>query len=215
MIAPHALDGSADQDSLERLVADLGAAETCRLVNPYADHDPELDRPDGAAIRRANLLAYLEERRSPALLLVGEAAGYRGCRFSGIAFTSERSLSPERWSSLRASGWQELSATIVHRELGQLGLESRTLLWNAVPFHPTVDGQPLSNRTPSAAERKAGAVWLSRIIRLTQPGLAVAVGWSAAKSLPPGMPRVRHPATGGATLFGEQLGDLARQRGLA
>lgn len=72
MIAPHALDGSADQDSLERLVADLGAAETCRLVNPYADHDPELDRPDGAAIRRANLLAYLEERRSPALLLVGE-----------------------------------------------------------------------------------------------------------------------------------------------
>jgi hypothetical protein len=46
---------------LERLVANLGAAETGRLVNPYACHDPELDRPEGAAIRRANLLAYLEE----------------------------------------------------------------------------------------------------------------------------------------------------------
>ena len=46
------------------MVADLGAAETGRLVNPYADHDPELDRPDGAAIRRANLVAHLPGFRS-------------------------------------------------------------------------------------------------------------------------------------------------------
>jgi uracil-DNA glycosylase len=211
--AAASIDGNAGRDSLERLVTELGAAETRRLVNPYACNDPELDRPDGAA--RANLLAYLEERRSPALLLVGEAAGYRGCRFSGIAFTSERSLPRDRWSSQSARGWQEPSATIVHGTMVQLGLESRTLLWNAVPFHPAVEGLPLSNRTPSAAERRAGEQWLARIVRLTQPGLVVAVGRSAAKSLPDGTPCVRHPANGGAALFREQLRNLAREHGLA
>jgi uracil-DNA glycosylase len=215
MITGDPFDAHAERDSLERLVGDLGAAETGRLVNPYVCHDPELDRPDGAAIRRANLLAHLEERRSPVLLLVGEAAGYRGCRFSGIAFTSERTRPPEQWSSRRAAGWQESSATIVHGALGLLGLESSTLLWNVVPFHPTVDGRPLSNRTPSTSERRAGEIWLARIIRLTQPGVVVAVGRSAAESLPPGTPRVRHPANGGATLFREQLGDLVRELGLA
>lgn len=218
MVAPDASDANVEQDSLERLVADLGAAETGQLVNPYACHDPELDRPDGAAIRRANLLAYLGEHHSPALLLVGEAAGYRGCRFSGIAFTSERCLAPEQWSSRCEQGWIELSATIVHGELSLLGLESRTLLWNAVPFHPTVDGRPLSNRTPSAAERKAGEVWLARLIALTQPELVVAIGQKATKSLKAvdgGALRVRHPARGGATLFRAQLGDLVRECGLA
>lgn len=218
MIAPHAFDGSADQDSLRRLVADLGAAETGRLVNPYACHDPELDRPDGAAIRRRNLLGYLEERPTPTLLLVGEAAGYRGCRFSGIAFTSERSLAPETWSSRCEQGWIEPSATIVHGELNLLGLESRTLLWNAVPFHPSIDGQPLSNRTPFAAERKDGEKWLARLIALTQPGLVVAIGRKATKSLKAvhvGALSVRHPARGGATRFREQLRAIVQERGLA
>jgi uracil-DNA glycosylase len=218
MIAPHALDGSADQDSLQRLVADLGAAETGRLVNPYACHDPELDRLNGAAIRRTNLLAYLEERPSPAFLLVGEAAGYRGCRFSGIAFTSERCLAPEQWSSRCEQGWIEPSATIVHGELSLLGLESRTLLWNAVPFHPIIDGQPLSNRTPIPAELKAREEWLARLIALTQPGLAVAIGRKATKSLKAvhvGALSVRHPARGGAKLFREQLRAIVGGRELA
>jgi uracil-DNA glycosylase len=204
-------------DSLERLVADLGAAETDRLVNPYACHDPELDRPDGAVIRRQNLPAYLEAHRAPALLLVGEAAGYRGCRFSGIAFTSERSLAPERWSSLWQRGWIEPSATIVHRELAKLGLESQTLLWNAVPFHPAIEGRPLTNRAPSAAERRACEVWLARLIALTHPRLVVSVGRKAAQSLEsvsPGAHAVRHPANGGATLFRQQLRDLVQEHGL-
>jgi hypothetical protein len=205
-------------DSLERLVADLALAQTGLLVNPYSCHDPEFDRPDGAARRRANLLGYLQARRSPALLLVGEAAGYRGCRFSGIAFTSERSLAPERWTSTCEKGWIEPSATIVHGELGQLGLESRVLLWNAVPFHPAKDGQLLSNRTPSAPERRAGEEWLARLVALTQPGLVVAIGRKATRSLKAlnlGDLAVRHPANGGATLFREQLRAIVQARGLA
>jgi uracil-DNA glycosylase len=97
-------------------------------------------------------------------------------------------------------------------------LESRTLLWNAVPFHPTVGEQPLTNRTPSALERRAGEAWLARIIRLTQPGLVVAIGRKATKSLRTlklGDLVVRHPANGGATLFREQLRALVQERGLA
>jgi hypothetical protein len=211
-------NGRAEPDSLKRLVADLGDAETGRLVNPYACQDPELDRPDGAAIRQANLLAYLEERPTAAFLLDGEAAGYRGCRFSGIAFTSERSLAPERWSSRCEQGWIEPSATIVHGELNLLGLESRTLLWDAVPFHPSIDGQPLSNRTPFAAERTDGEEWLARLIALTQPGLVVAIGRKATKSLKAvyvGALSVRHPARGGATRFREQLRAIVRDRWFA
>lgn len=218
MVVLKVVVADPEPDSLARLVTDLGAADTGRLVNPYACHDPELDRPDGAAIRRANLLAYLEDRRSPALLLVGEAAGYRGCRFSGIAFTSERCLPAERWSSRSDVGWREPSATTVHGVLGELGLESSTLLWNAVPFHPAVNGRPLSNRTPSAREREAGEEWLVRLVGLTRPGLVVAIGRKASRSLTArklGDSSVRHPARGGATLFREQLKDLARERGLA
>ncbi|MEX2465175.1 MAG: hypothetical protein WD428_04775, partial [Gaiellaceae bacterium] len=45
---------------------------------------------EGAPVRRERLAAYLEEHAGAAWILVGEAAGYRGARVSGIPFTSER-----------------------------------------------------------------------------------------------------------------------------
>ena len=90
---------------------------------------------EGAGVRRERLRAYLESRRDAPLLLVGEAAGYRGARISGIPFTSERQLT--------GTGPAEASATIVHRVLAELGLEDSVLLWNVVPTHP---GTESSNR---------------------------------------------------------------------
>ena len=52
------------------------------------DCDLELERPDGAAIRRRNLRRYLQTFRDASYVLVGEAAGYAGCPFSGIPFNS-------------------------------------------------------------------------------------------------------------------------------
>jgi uracil-DNA glycosylase len=92
-----------------------------------------------------------------------------------------------------------------------------TILWNTVPFHPAVEGRPLTNRTPTASERRGGEEWLSRIVSLTQPHLIVAVGLKATitlKALNLGGLAVRHPANGGATLFREQLRSIARDRGL-
>ena len=53
------------------------------------------DVPGAAAIRLANLRAYLAERAGADVVALGEAAGYQGMRWSGIAFTSERDLA--RW----------------------------------------------------------------------------------------------------------------------
>lgn len=200
-------------DSLVGLVSDLVAAAPLTLVNPYACFAPTLDRPGGAATRAATLLAYLEARSQPALLLVGEAAGYQGCRFSGIAFTSERALPMSQWTSTKPEGWREPSATIVHDALKELGLEDRTILWNVVPFHPA-GRMPLSNRTPKAAERRAGTEWLRRILAITQPGVVAAIGRVAEVALGPGTPYLRHPARGGAGRFQDGLVKLARDRGL-
>jgi hypothetical protein len=149
-------------DDLERFVARLSASRLIGTVNPYSAEDevPELDRPGAAAIRRANLLDYLRSRQEPRLVLVGEAPGYRGCRFSGIPFTSERSLPSDRRSSLRTDGWREPSATIVHGVLSRLGIEDETVLWNVVPWHPTGNG-PLTNRAPRANELRVGVARLA------------------------------------------------------
>jgi len=194
-------------DELDSLVTELAANRAEGLVNPYAAADEVrgLDRPGAAAIRTANLVDYLRSRRQPRLLLVGEAPGYRGCRFSGIPFTSERSLPPDRWSSLQPHGWLEPSATVVHGALERLDIEAETLLWNAMPWHPA-DGGPLTNRAPTAGELQAGAIWLVRLLQIAQPALVVAVGRTASRMLP-GHPAVRHPSHGGACRFESELRD--------
>ncbi|HXL20125.1 MAG TPA: hypothetical protein VN961_21630, partial [Streptosporangiaceae bacterium] len=76
------------------------------------------DAPGAPAIRLANLRHYLLERDQADALAVGEAAGYQGMRWSGIAFTSEFDLlrwgHPYRRSSRRPRPWKEPSGTIVH-----------------------------------------------------------------------------------------------------
>jgi hypothetical protein len=180
----------------------------------FREADPVLEHADGPERRRANATAYLNARagRSP-LLLVGEAMGYAGGRFSGIAFTAERTLAgwghPYEATSLRPEGWAEQSGTIVHGALARLELSAGTVLWNVVPAHPHRRGEPLSNRTPSAAELRAGADVLAELIARLQPRAIVAVGRSAERALGelgvPSDAALRHPANGGATAFREGL----------
>lgn len=197
------------KDAIADFVVRLAAARPARLINPWADERQDLDRPGAAAIRAANLEAYLRDRLPHCrLLLVGEAPGYQGCRFSGIAFTSERTLLPASRTSVRPEGWSEPSATIVHRVLVELGLEAATILWNACPFHPA-GATPLSNRTPTPAELTIGIPYLDRLEALLADAgrapLVVAIGRSAQRSLPEGTPAVRHPANGGSRAFRDGL----------
>jgi uracil-DNA glycosylase len=120
---------------------------------------------------------------------VGEAAGYRGARVSGIPFTSERQLT--------GTGPAEATATIVHRVLDELGLDEHVLLWNVVPTHP---GTETSNRRPTRAEIEAGLPFLEELCAARR---AIAIGRVAHGVL--GGPYVRHPSHGGAGEFKAQL----------
>jgi len=144
---------------------------------------------------RARLAEYLEQHADAPILLVGEAAGYRGARVSGLPFTSERQVT--------GSGPAEASATIVHRVLDELGLADRVLLWNVVPTHPHRLGEPESNRRPTAAEIGAARPFLDELVS-GRRGLPV--GRLAEAAL--GTPGVRHPSHGGAAEFRSGLEEL-------
>jgi uracil-DNA glycosylase len=170
----------------EALVERLAAAQIGETHNQYAN----------SSLRRERLAAYLDSRAGAPLLLVGEAAGYRGARVSGLPFTSERQLT--------GTGPAEASATIVHRVLAELGLAEEVLLWNVVPTHP---GTQTSNRRPTRAEVEAGLPFLRE---LAVGRRAVAIGRVAHAVL--GNPYVRHPAHGGGGDFRAGLATLLLRR---
>jgi len=161
------------------LVEKLARAHIGATYNQYAR----------SKLRRSRLREYLESRAGAGVVLVGEAAGYRGARVSGIPFTSERQLT--------GAGPAESSATIVQRVLGELGLAEDVLLWNLVPTHP---GTATSNRRPTRTEIEASRPFMEE---LTRGRRVVAVGRLAARAL--GAPYVRHPSHGGARAFAEGL----------
>jgi uracil-DNA glycosylase len=156
-------------------VSRLAAASIGNTYNQYTD----------SSVRRERLRSYLELGQGAEIVLVGEAAGYRGARVSGIAFTSERQLT--------GSGPAEATATIVHRVLARLGVEDTVLLSNVVPTHP---GSESSNRRPTRGEVEAASPFLEE---LTRGRTAIAVGRLAASVLE--APYVRHPSHGGAAEF--------------
>jgi len=152
---------------------------------------------EGAGLRRWRLRAYLDSRVEAPFLLVGEAAGYRGARVSGVPFTSEQQLT--------GHGPAEPTATIVHDVLEELGFAESVLLWNLVPTHPHRPGRPDSNRPPTRAEIAAGRPFLEELARGRK---VVPVGRLAQEVL--GGPYVRHPSHGGAGAFRDGLGTAFR-----
>ena len=156
-------------------VRELAAARIGDTFNQYADSE----------LRRGRLADYLAARNLAPFLLVGEAAGYRGARVSGIPFTSERQLT--------GTGPAEASATVVQRVLAELGIEQLVLLWNVVPTHP---GSATSNRRPTRGEIDDGRGFLTQ---LTRGRRVLPVGRLAEQVLT--IPGVRHPSHGGASAF--------------
>jgi uracil-DNA glycosylase family 4 len=146
----------------------------------------------GSSLRRDRLRDYLDARATAPVILVGEAAGYRGARISGVPFTSERQIT--------GTGPSEATATIVHRVLEELGVVRDVLLWNVVPTHP---GTRTSNRRPTAVEVRAARPFLDE---LTRGRRVIAVGRLAAAVLD--APYVRHPSHGGAVAFARGLAHI-------
>lgn len=186
------------------------------LFNPWVDHCPHDADGNGPQPKLQRLAQHLD--CDPLFILAGEAPGYQGCRYSGIAFTSERLLGEgaipripaltQRLSTRRLP-FSEPSATIVWKTLYRLGIAERTLLWNAMQLHPYRPDDLWSNRTPTPQEIKLGEPAMRLLVETFPQAKIVAVG-KKAEGLLSDMGvcttgTVRHPANGGATEFARGL----------
>jgi hypothetical protein len=228
--------------TIDALLHDLrDAPARGALFNPWYDRDTQHDRNRHApGIRRENLYRFLEQRIGRArYLLLGEALGYQGGHFTGIAMTSERILlgglrergiAPEvvfRGEHRRTSapgvkprGFTEPTATVVWGSIAESRRDPyEFVLWNILPWHPYEPRRGLlSNRTPGRAEIAAGHAALRHIRRLYPRARLIAVGRKAAAGLEAmdlAHVAVRHPAMSGAAQFRRQFRRIvggARQR---
>ncbi len=224
-------------------MASLARTPGGALFNPWYHHDRERDvSDDSPGIRRRQLVRYLSVRQGQArYLLIAEALGYQGGRFTGIAMTSERillgyrtaldihprdilpGLKPQRTSRVQASdvksvrcwGFTEPTATIVWSRLLTLGLHPLDfVLWNAVPWHPyRRTGGMLTNRTPAQHEQDASRRHLGDFLALYPDAHPIAMGSISRRLLSDyGDPcHVRHPSNGGATRFRREIEAVIKQ----
>ena len=151
--------------------------------------------------KQKDVVAALCERRShPAI--GGETPPLQF--FSGLK--PRRTSKPEKCPE----GFSEPTATIVWSTLLKLGLRpEQFVLWNAFPWH-SFDPQRgmLSNRMPNKSERATGMPALEVFLKLFPCKQVVALGKIAAAQFEAiGIKAhcVRHPASGGAKLFREQI----------
>jgi uracil-DNA glycosylase len=206
---------SASLALAHRLVATLPSGID-GLFNPWRDHCPSDASGNGPVEKLERLASHLDCQA--AYILIGEAPGYQGCRYSGIAFTSERLLSEGAIPRLpmlsgrlstRQLPFSEPSATVVWKTLYRLGIAERTILWNAVQLHPHQLDNIWTNRTPTPAEIELGAPALRLLIEAFPKAKLIAVGKKAEGLLQKmGVVvsgSVRHPAFGGAAEFASGL----------
>jgi hypothetical protein len=225
-------------DSVENFIRLLKQSPSGAAFNPWWQVDKQNDIGRNApAIRRRHLRAYLRKRVGTVkLVVIGEALGYRGGHFSGIPMTSERillgkkkdngiepehvfsSIKPRRTSNPQKcpDGFSEPTATIVWGSLLRLGLKpEQFVLWNASPWHSFDPRRGmLSNRMPNKSERSAGLAVLKAFLDLFPCDEIVALGNVAASQLQElnvESHRVRHPASGGAKLFRQQIGRVVKK----
>ncbi len=217
--------------NLDTFFKRLKAIKLDNIFNPWFCRDKENDIDSNApVIRLSQLKQYLLERKNAKYLLVGEALGYQGGHFTGIAMTSERILlgkmehksitpkhvftgiEPQRTSmpSIKKDGFSEPTATIVWERLIKSGYDMNDfIIWNAFPWHPyKPEKGVLSNRTPSNYEFEEGKPVILELLKLVNFKRIIAVGEKSRIQLDQmGIDAsvVRHPANGGATKFREQI----------
>lgn len=205
--------------SIEAFIERLAAVATGPGCNNFFDHAVAAN-----AQRRRNLDIYLQEMldRSPTVLLVGEAPGFRGMRITGVPFTNRTMFEgPANSFGLFGPGKgyvlppdaagvaAEPTATVMWDVLA--GLDFLPVLWSACPWHTHVPGRPLSNRTPTAAEATLGTPFWQALTELFPIETVVAVGNVAHRSLQRSgldVPKIRHPAHGGRSGFKRGLEEL-------
>jgi len=221
--------------NIQRFITRLAMFQGEHVFNPWWDYAVALDiSPNAPAIRRQQLADYFQPRlgHSP-YIIVAEAVGYQGGRFSGIAITCERMLLGEHpkvkkedifASDIEGQRTSNPSCELLNNKQQEVGFNEPTdtvvwgailenhlnpydfLLWNIFPFHPHKLGNPLSNRTPTQTELDLGWEFTRDLLQVHGDAKILAVGQKAAQTMAYyGVDAValRHPANGGASLYRE------------
>ena len=203
------------QEALWRFYKDavFTSPSTDVLFNPYRDEVHALDVAGGARIRQRNLQNYLRSfPGKPRILIVGEAPGPKGARFTGVPFTSERLYAQHalpfsgRKSSANVAPHAERTATIFWNIMASRF--PKFLIWNTLPWHPHHSGEPLSIRAPKLSEVCAQLELMEEVLRIMDPEQILAVGriaQSALTRLNQKFVPIRHPSHGGAAEFAEGI----------
>jgi len=169
-----------------------------------------------------NLEAYLETMISidrKRILLVGEAPGYKGCKITGIPFTSGRIfenvehpvLSKIKDRLILQKIESENTATIVWN---YLATKSNTpLFWNSFPYHPHPENNENKNRAPTDEEIKNGVKFLHALNEIFKPEIIAGIGKSGVDCAKRAFPEleikyIRHPSFGGKSEFIEGMNEI-------
>jgi uracil-DNA glycosylase len=159
--------------------------------------------------KQQKIVAALPQRRS---LHVRGDGGRRPPLQIVVGIKPRRTSKPSVWPD----GFSEPTATIVWGALLRLGLKpDEFVLWNAFPWHSFDPRRGiLSNRVPNKSEQLSGRLVLKAFLKLFPCEQIVALGKIAAAQLEHlGVDAhcVRHPASGGAKLFREQIEKIVKR----
>jgi len=193
---------------------------TPTVTNPYLD--------DGVVNNLRLYLEYMFEHMSVQpgrrVLLVGEAPGYKGCRITGIPFSSVKVLmSTEHplFDTIKSQLYlsddalrdmaSENTATIVWHYL--VNKKTVPLFWNSFPFHPHPKGKKNKNRAPNSKEIAQGVAYLQQLYAIFQPEIVAGVGVKGVECARKAYPElsvkyIRHPSYGGKSEFVEGMNSI-------
>jgi len=158
--------------------------------------------------KQADIVAALSQRRTRQ---VPDDGGRRPPLQILAAIKPRRTSKP----SVCPKGFSEPTATIVWGALLKIGvLPDDFVLWNAFPWHSFDPRRGLlSNRRPNKSEQLSGRPVLRVFLQLFSCDQVVALGKIAAAQLEQlgvNAHCVRHPASGGAKLFRQQIAKTVR-----
>lgn len=189
---------------LDDLLESLSGRESSDIVfNQYQDE-----------VIRNNLKLYFNYliQNKHDVLMMGEAPGYRGCRLTGIPFTSGVVIKNAKHKFFKEIGSEiklhqvvsENTATILWDFLGND--RPVPILWNAFPFHPHERGMLESNRKPDVQELKEGKKYLKIVYDIFKPKKLCSLGRVGEITLRGLFPSeeiiyIRHPSRGGKKSF--------------
>jgi hypothetical protein len=206
--------GCVNLEELKLFIKDIKSFKpTQEVFNPWNEYNIEYDINSKAVETRIkHLEEFLKLRFGKArMILIAEAVGYQGGRFSGIPLVSERLLlghnkdiypsifikseegkrtsNPDckyfKHKTQSSHGFCEPTATIIWDTVLRNNVSPYEIAtWNTFPFHPFNKSKGLlSNRTPREEEIREGQELLVKFIKLFPEAETIAVGRIAQRTL--------------------------------